>query len=190
MLRKHLSPAMFVAFAALVIALGGTSYAVVRLPRNSVGSAQLKANAVTTAKLKAGAVTGAKIAPDTLTGAHVNEASLGKVAAAQNADRAATADHATAAAALDTVVYRSAAGTIAAAPDPSSTSDAAATATCDAGQLATGGGVRVDDLTTTDIIDSYPSSGRTWIGHVRNDDVASAHTFTVFVVCVPAGAAG
>jgi hypothetical protein len=39
---------------ALIIALGGTSYAVTALPRNSVGTPQLKAHAVTKAKLAAG----------------------------------------------------------------------------------------------------------------------------------------
>jgi hypothetical protein len=36
---------------ALVVALGGTSYAVTALPRNSVGTAQLQAHAVTKGKL-------------------------------------------------------------------------------------------------------------------------------------------
>ncbi|HEY3614032.1 MAG TPA: hypothetical protein VGK92_10015 [Gaiellales bacterium] len=38
---------------ALVLALGGTSYAVTVLPRDSVGTAQIKANAVTKGKLAA-----------------------------------------------------------------------------------------------------------------------------------------
>ena len=46
------SPALIVASVALFIALGGTSYAVTKLPRNSVGTAQLKANAVTGNKVK------------------------------------------------------------------------------------------------------------------------------------------
>jgi hypothetical protein len=37
---------------ALIVALGGTSYAAVALPRNSVGTQQLKANAVTSSKVK------------------------------------------------------------------------------------------------------------------------------------------
>jgi hypothetical protein len=37
---------------ALVVALGGTSYAAVELPKNSVGSKQLKTNAVTSSKVK------------------------------------------------------------------------------------------------------------------------------------------
>jgi hypothetical protein len=45
-----------VAYLALFIALGGTSYAAAGLPRNSVGSTQLKSNAVTSAKVKNGSL--------------------------------------------------------------------------------------------------------------------------------------
>jgi hypothetical protein len=45
-----------VAYLALWIAIGGTSYAAVSLPRNSVGSTQLKSNAVTAAKVKNGSL--------------------------------------------------------------------------------------------------------------------------------------
>jgi hypothetical protein len=56
------SPAMVVACVALVVALGGTSYAtVLQVPRSSVGTAQLKTGAVTTKKIAANAVTGAKV---------------------------------------------------------------------------------------------------------------------------------
>ena len=41
-----------VAYLALFAALGGTSYAAVKLPKNSVGGAQIKKNAVTGAKVK------------------------------------------------------------------------------------------------------------------------------------------
>jgi hypothetical protein len=185
MLRHHLSPSMAVALVALMVALGGTSYAVAKLPKNSVGTAQLKANAVTTAKLKAGSVTGAKLAPETLTGAQVNELSLGKIATAQ------AADHAGATAALDRVVYRGVAGNVGAAPVGLSTASDETSVSCDAGQLAAGGGIRVDDPAHTDILDSFPAAGgRTWTGRVRNDDDTAAHTFTVFAICVPAGAAG
>jgi hypothetical protein len=40
------SPALVVACLALAVALGGTSYAAVILPKNSVGTAQLKRGAV------------------------------------------------------------------------------------------------------------------------------------------------
>jgi len=49
--RRH-----HVALLALFIALGGTSYAAVRLPANSVGSKQLKNGAVTSVKVKDGSL--------------------------------------------------------------------------------------------------------------------------------------
>jgi Collagen triple helix repeat (20 copies) len=45
-LKRH-----HIGLLALFIALGGTSYAAVKLPRNSVGTAQLRKGAVTTSKL-------------------------------------------------------------------------------------------------------------------------------------------
>ncbi len=52
-IRRHLAaPAMVVACAALIVALGGVSYAAGVLPKNSVGTAQLQKNAVTAAKVK------------------------------------------------------------------------------------------------------------------------------------------
>lgn len=50
-----------VGLVALMIALGGTSYAATNLPRGSVGSTQLKNGAVTGAKLHNNAVTSTKV---------------------------------------------------------------------------------------------------------------------------------
>ena len=50
------SPALVIACLALLIALGGTGYAALVLPANSVGTAQLKLNAVTSAKVKNGSL--------------------------------------------------------------------------------------------------------------------------------------
>ena len=47
---------MVVALIALVVAIGGAGYAVVTLPRNSVGTAQLKNAAVTSKKVKNGSL--------------------------------------------------------------------------------------------------------------------------------------
>jgi hypothetical protein len=46
---------------ALFIALGGTSYAAVAIPRDSVGSRQLRTGAVTSTKIHSGAVTPGKL---------------------------------------------------------------------------------------------------------------------------------
>ena len=60
LLRRHLtSPAMLVACIALVVALGGVSYAAAVLPKSSVGTPQLKKKAVTGAKVKNGSLTAA-----------------------------------------------------------------------------------------------------------------------------------
>ena len=63
------SPAMVIACLALVVALSGTSYAVVlALPVNSVGTAQLKANAVISSKVKNHSLLGVDFKPGQLPG--------------------------------------------------------------------------------------------------------------------------
>jgi len=61
------SPAFVIALIALFVALGGTSYAAIHLPKNSVGAKQLKKNAVTAPKIKNHAVGAAKINTSGLT---------------------------------------------------------------------------------------------------------------------------
>jgi hypothetical protein len=53
------TPATVIALVALFVALGGTGYAALKLPKNSVGTAQLKNNAVTGAKVKNGSLAAA-----------------------------------------------------------------------------------------------------------------------------------
>jgi hypothetical protein len=61
-IRGHVpSPAMIVAIAALIVSLGGVSYAAGVLPKNSVGPVQLQKQAVTRAKLKNNVVTAVKV---------------------------------------------------------------------------------------------------------------------------------
>jgi hypothetical protein len=90
---------------AVFIALGGTSYAISKLPKNSVGTKQLKKNAVATAKIQNEAITGDKIEKEvitgekvkagSLTGAQINASTLGTVPTADRATTANTADRAT-----------------------------------------------------------------------------------------------
>lgn len=87
-LSRRPSPAMIVAILALVVAMAGTGYAALKLPKNSVGTKQLKASSVTTAKLKKNAVTSAKIKKKTITGADVNLNKLGTVPSANIANTA------------------------------------------------------------------------------------------------------
>src|SRR4051812_33440467 len=55
-LRSKLSYANITATIALFVALGGTSYAVSSLPRNSVGARQLRSGAVGSSEVRKGAV--------------------------------------------------------------------------------------------------------------------------------------
>lgn len=59
------SPALVVASIALLVALGGTSYAAVTLPRNSVGPAQLRIGAVTSLKVRNASLRTVDLAPAT-----------------------------------------------------------------------------------------------------------------------------
>lgn len=103
-IRPHLSYANVMATIAVVIALGGTSYAALNLPQHSVGTKQLKPHAVTSSRLGAGAVTrsrlhdravnGAKVADHSLTGKDVNLAQLGTVPSAAHAGSADVATNA------------------------------------------------------------------------------------------------
>jgi hypothetical protein len=163
-IRRRLipSPAMAVAFIALLVAIGGTSYAVVRLPARSVGSAQLKNNAVTAAKVKNEALTGRDIRESTLEGI--------------------------AASGLSNVTIKTTTGTIPPAPSFDTPGVAAASAFCDAGQQAIAGGGRLELPDQGEIADSYPDAGGTvWSVHAANADLNSAHGFTAYAICVAKG---
>ena len=173
------TPSMVVAIIALIIALGGTSYAVSRPPAHSVGSIQLRNGAVTRAKIAKSAIDSSKVAFNALTGFDIKEKTLKKVGSA------AAADHATAAAGIDKVIYKSA--TANAGPN----SAGSATVTCDAGQHAIAGGVKVDDPANEGLADSFPTPGGAgWMVHVFNFDTARGHGFAVTAVCVPVTAVG
>ncbi|MFM7553660.1 MAG: collagen-like protein [Actinomycetota bacterium] len=66
MVRRRLTYANVMATIAVFLALGGTSYAVTALPKNSVGTQQLKKNAVTGVKVKDGSLSSADFAAGTL----------------------------------------------------------------------------------------------------------------------------
>jgi hypothetical protein len=103
------SPAMAVAFIALLAALSGTAVA---LPgKNSVDSGDIKKaavkradiarNAVNGSKVQNGSLTGAEAKNDSLTGSDVNESTLGQVPSAATANSATTANTATSAGSVE-----------------------------------------------------------------------------------------
>lgn len=79
------SPAMVVALLALFVALGGASYAAIKIPSNSVGSAQLKTNAVVSTKINSGAVTAKAIRNDAVGLKAIADKAVGQRALADQA---------------------------------------------------------------------------------------------------------
>jgi hypothetical protein len=65
-IRSRTSFANAVSMVALFVALGGTSYAAAKLPKNSVGSAQIKTNGVGTSDVKNGSLRGIDFRPGEL----------------------------------------------------------------------------------------------------------------------------
>jgi hypothetical protein len=185
--RRLPTPSLVVSILALTLALGSTSYAVVKLPPRSVGSKQLKPNAVTGTHIKSKAVTSSEVKDGSLTGVDINEAGLDKVASAATADQAGRAG---VAGGLDRVVYRVAVVTVPAAPIPGESGKGAATARCDPGQLVVGGGVKLEAPDTMSVVDSYPETASAWTTHVNNDEVGVPHNATVFAVCILASTPG
>jgi hypothetical protein len=82
MVRPTLSYANVMSSVAVFVALGGTGYAVTKLPRNSVGATQLKANAVTSSKIRARAVQRSDLAPSARIGSRGPRGSAGPAGAA------------------------------------------------------------------------------------------------------------
>jgi hypothetical protein len=187
--RLRPSPAMVVAFIALFVAIGGSSYAVTRLPAKSVGAKQLRKGAVRTANLANGAVTGQKIKDGSLSATDIKLASLAGITVAG-------ATHAGAAGSLDKITYVSAPGGVPAAPPPDMAGNqptvvGGASATCPPGTFVSGGGVGVTDNSVTSVVDSFPEpGGRAWTARVDNSDPGAAHAFTVVAVCIAAATAG
>ena len=168
-LRQRLTYANVTATLALFIALGGTSYAAVQIPRNSVGADQLRPSSVRSSEVKD-------------RGLQLRDLSLGTRSSLRGARGPAgpqgPAGGSVVALGLS---YRTAEGTVPAAgafPGLSST-----TATCDAGQRVTGGGLRVDSGDDTSARESYPNLSNTaWTVRVGNDGGVPS-TYTVFAIC-------
>lgn len=89
-IRPRLNHATVVAYLALFVALGGGSYAAVKINGKSI-----KNKSIAGTKLKNRTVSGGKVRKDTLTGTEINESKLGTVPLARQADTATTASNAT-----------------------------------------------------------------------------------------------
>lgn len=108
------SASMIVALTALAVALSGTGYAALTLPKNSVTEEAIRANAVTSTKVKNGALTGVDVKDGSLRAADLDPGVLAVVPRATVADtatKATTADTAARAVTADTAAKATTADT-------------------------------------------------------------------------------
>jgi hypothetical protein len=98
-MRIHLtrpSPSMIVAVLAIMVTVGGTSYAAskvtsAQIKNNTIKSVDIRNNSVTGADVKNSTLKGTDVKNDSLTGDDVNESTIGKVPSAGSADSATQA---------------------------------------------------------------------------------------------------
>ena len=163
---------------ALVVALGGTSYAAISLPANSVGTKQLKKRAVTNSKLRPNAVTSATVRNGSLRAKDFRAGQLPAGPAGPPGPAGATK-----------IVRRHIASAVVAAG-----AAGALTMSCNPGERAIAGGLEGDGAAFTPntftLNESFPRTTPTPVGDVptgwyveaRNTASASSQ-FLGFLVC-------
>lgn len=174
-----------VAYVALFVALGGTSYAAAKLPKNSVSSTQIAPGAVHTSDIANNAVTGAKVAANTLKGADIDEASLGKVPSSASADSAASATSAANATNATSAANASALGGLA----PSAFQRAIRWALVNAagtGIIAQSGGISI--VSHPNLGETRMDFGETTAGHAVWAQVSALGNAPAYATVAPCGA--
>jgi hypothetical protein len=179
-LTRRPSPAMGVAFVALLAALSGTAVALPGvnivdsgdIRNNSVRSKDLRNNNVGGRDIRNGGVTGRDVRDNALTGAEVNESTLGQVPSAASAGSSNTAGTANSLASGDVNA------TTVSNPDNTLT---LVEASCDAGLKGVSAGLRVENPASQFLVDLYPVDVDTWQAHVDNGGTGG--NATLFVIC-------
>lgn len=191
------SPAMLVALLALLVALGGTSYAAVSLAKNSVRSPHIVNGQVKKADLAKSSVTTVKVKDGSLVSADFAAGQLPAGPAGPRGDTGAPGPQGVPGpqgipGPVDTV-------TVVATTDVPVTAGnwGAATAECPAGMEAIGGGPDPNNVLTMTVTASYPvvdgsrplllddglhGAATGWRAFMRNDG-STSYPFKVMVVC-------
>jgi hypothetical protein len=178
------SPAMAVAFVALLAALSGTAVALpgvntvdsgdIRngqvkgkdIGKNAVTGRKIKNGAVGTADVKNEGLTGTDIKNDSLTGADINEGTLAQVPSAASAGVA------------NSLASGDVNATTVLNPDLTLTT---VEASCDSGLKGISAGVRVDNPTSQFLVDLFPVDLDTWAARVDNGGTGG--NVTLFIIC-------
>jgi hypothetical protein len=174
-LRARLTYANVIATIALFAALGGTSYAALKLPKNSVKAKQIASGAVTSSEVKNGSLLTADFKAS-------QRASLRGPAGPAGAKGANGATNVVMRQGADAVIPASSFGV--------------ATASCQSGERATGGGVYNEaNVSALHVTSSYPTPNPTsppatgngqvptgWRVWLANS-IATPYTVQAYVIC-------
>jgi len=171
--RRHMTFANVMSVIAVFIALGGASYAAINLPKNSVGTKQLKGKSVGTKQLKGNAVNSNKVKNFSL---RANDFKKGQIPSGPTGPmglRGVTGPTGPAGATNVTVRYGPGSAQVGAGQQ---TSD---TASCNPGEVATGGGYFLTGNAThsrvyNNLADGDVEAPSGWKVSVYNDSDATA----------------
>ncbi len=181
-LRERLTFANVTASLALFIALGGTSYAAITLPRNSVGANQLRTGSVRSAEIRDRALGARDLSLGARRFLKAQEGAQGpRGPEGPQGDRGVPGPPGPGGGTV-TITIKTASFSAAGDSDPDSVPTTPGTATCDPGQKVTGGGVNVSNPEVLDVHDTHPVGASTWSASVGND-ATSAQGFTVYAIC-------
>jgi hypothetical protein len=179
------SPSLVIAGLALLLALGGTSYATgLSVPNNSVGTAQLKNGAVTTKKLAANAVTSNQVKNGSLLRIDFQSGQLPAGPPGPRGPQGAQGPVG------PTGISGMQRFDVATSSD--STSPKTAVATCPSGKRPVGGGARVigNGANVVSIIENFPDSDTVHWNAKASEVVGTAQTWQLQVYALCATVAG
>lgn len=189
------SPALIVSVVALIVALGGTSYAAIKLPKNSVGTAQIKPGAVRSPDVKNGSLLAADFKAGQLpagpAGAPGEKGPQGeKGEKGEKGETGATGS-------IGQITIQRTDVPLPAGPDATTPGPVtSAFASCPGGYRLIGGSVNVSSSTGAEVLISRPATDNVGSGGVPDDNEQfsywkgtaraakdTAHTMRVFAIC-------
>jgi hypothetical protein len=181
-LRDRLTYSNVMATVAVFVALGGTSYAAITLPRNSVGANQIRSNAVRASEVRDRSLATRDLsvaARNFLKGQRGPRGLTGPPGPA-GTTRVVNERGETVTTNLSVTHVANSEGTI----GPESVTSL--TAQCPSSTRVLGGGMRVDSGSDVSMRESYPNLNNTaWTARVGNDHVSEVGRYTVFAICAP-----
>lgn len=184
---------------ALVVALGGTSYAAVKINGHDI-----QKSTITSKQIKNGSLAGKDLKASTITGAQIGDGSVGIADLAPGTLPTGTVGPVGPAGQPGSAGAKGATGaqgptgpigltgpkgvltTYTNANPQNTAGNAVATATCSSGDRASGGGFILNAPSVQKTVDSRPNGSDGWYVRVDNS-TATAYSWSVYVVCLDLG---